>query len=207
MNRSFSIVSCAARHAASKPEEESRASKSESQSAVANIVRKATSPDSIASSISDGVGITFSAQNVTVHRAAANDIDFRIRAAAASVCNGWLSVVNLGGRWNASLRSKARPSKPMVTGDCSRKPSGRSVVEQRMSPEHADGRCEEARASHQEIGRSNQKSCPREWFVGYIVHRHQPQASVVTPRPNTSIPIVVDRITSPFTGPRQTTLI
>ncbi|TWT79543.1 hypothetical protein CA13_09470 [Planctomycetes bacterium CA13] len=83
----------------------------------------------------------------------------------------------------------------MVTGDCSRKPSGRSVVEQRMSPEHADGRCEEARASHQEIGRSNQKSCPREWFVGCIVHRHQPQASVVTPRPNTSIPIVVDRIT------------
>ncbi|TWT80368.1 hypothetical protein CA13_17810 [Planctomycetes bacterium CA13] len=69
----------------------------------------------------------------------------------------------------------------MVTGDCSRKPSGRSVVEQRMSPEHADGRCEEAHASHQEIGRSNQKSCPREWFVGYIVHRHQPQASVVTP--------------------------
>ncbi|TWT85170.1 hypothetical protein CA13_66520 [Planctomycetes bacterium CA13] len=88
----------------------------------------------------------------------------------------------------------------MVTGDCSRKPSGRSVVEQRMSPEHADGRCEEARASHQEIGRSNQKSCPREWFVGYIVHRHQPQASVVTPRPNTSIPIGVDRITAGITG-------
>ncbi|TWT85175.1 hypothetical protein CA13_66570 [Planctomycetes bacterium CA13] len=108
-------------------------------------------------------------------------------------------MVNIGGRSNASLRSKARPSKPMVTGDCSRKPSGRSVVEQRMSPEHADGRCEEARASHQEIGRSNQKNCPREWFVGHIVHRHQPQASVVTPRPNTSIPIVVDRITSRIT--------
>ncbi|TWT75783.1 hypothetical protein CA13_73560 [Planctomycetes bacterium CA13] len=115
-------------------------------------------------------------------------------------------MVNLGGRWNASLRSKARPRKPMVTGDCSRKPSGRSVVEQRMSSEHADRRCEEARASHQEIGRSNQKSCPREWFVGYIVHRHQPQASVVTPRPNTSIPIGVDRITIGISGRRELTL-
>ncbi|TWT78628.1 hypothetical protein CA13_00240 [Planctomycetes bacterium CA13] len=30
---------------------------------------------------------------------------------------------------------------------------------------------------------------------GISFHRHQPQASVVTPRPNTSIPIGVDRIT------------
>jgi hypothetical protein len=36
--------------------------------------------------------------NVTVHRAAANDVDFRIRAARGSVCNGLLHPVSPS-RW------------------------------------------------------------------------------------------------------------
>ncbi len=38
-------------------------------------------------------GRTIKPDNVTVHRAAANDIDFKTRAARGSVCNGWLSAV------------------------------------------------------------------------------------------------------------------
>ena len=42
-----------------------------------------------------GVFIIVLGPNVTVHRAAANDVDFRTRAARGSVCNGLLSDVGV----------------------------------------------------------------------------------------------------------------